>query len=149
MLPWHDRGVAQGLLKGAPALKLNSEVLTDGAQPHPLVLCRWDETAMERAKQMYLSHFRSQSKSLERATADRIMQVRGCWQGWGLKGAGVGGPTVGLRPSRTLHKGAALAAAQPRPLFQPAARLAHALTHHAHKFTIPDCAWTCAGDDGA
>lgn len=30
---------------------------------------------MERSKQMYLSHFRSQSKSLERATADRIMQV--------------------------------------------------------------------------
>ena len=28
---------------------------------------------MERAKQMYLSHYRSLPKSLERATADRIM----------------------------------------------------------------------------
>ena len=32
---------------------------------------------MERSKQMYLSHYRSQSKSLERGTADRIMAVRG------------------------------------------------------------------------
>ena len=34
---------------------------------------RWEEAAMERAKQMYLSHYRSLPKSLERATADRIM----------------------------------------------------------------------------
>jgi len=34
---------------------------------------RWEEPAMERAKQMYLSHYRSLPKSLERATADRIM----------------------------------------------------------------------------
>ena len=34
---------------------------------------RWEDAAMERAKQMYLSHYRSLPKSLERATADRIM----------------------------------------------------------------------------
>lgn len=34
---------------------------------------RWEESAMERSKQMYLSHYRSLPKSLERATADRIM----------------------------------------------------------------------------
>jgi hypothetical protein len=34
---------------------------------------RWEERAMERAKQMYLSHYRSLSKGLERATADRVM----------------------------------------------------------------------------
>lgn len=34
---------------------------------------RWEEGAMERAKQMYLSHYRSLSKGLERATADRVM----------------------------------------------------------------------------
>lgn len=34
---------------------------------------RWEESAMERAKQMYLSHYRSLSKGLERATADRVM----------------------------------------------------------------------------
>lgn len=34
---------------------------------------RWEDAAMERSKQMYLSHFRSLPKSLERATADRIM----------------------------------------------------------------------------
>jgi hypothetical protein len=36
---------------------------------------RWEAAAMERSKQQYLSHFRSLSKSLERATADRILQV--------------------------------------------------------------------------
>lgn len=50
---------------------------------------RWEAAAMERSKQQYLSHYRSLSKSLERATADRILQVRaarpfraltaGCW----------------------------------------------------------------------
>lgn len=35
---------------------------------------RWEESAMKRAKQMYLSHFKSLSKSLERATADRILK---------------------------------------------------------------------------
>jgi predicted Zn-dependent peptidase len=34
---------------------------------------RWEAPAAERAKQMYLSHYRSLDKSLERATADRIM----------------------------------------------------------------------------
>jgi predicted Zn-dependent peptidase len=34
---------------------------------------RWEDAAMERSKQMYLSHYRSLPKSLERATADRIM----------------------------------------------------------------------------
>ncbi len=36
---------------------------------------RWEATAMQRSKQQYLSHYRSLSKSLERATADRILQV--------------------------------------------------------------------------
>ena len=35
---------------------------------------RWEEAAMERSKQMYISHYRALPKSLERATADRIMQ---------------------------------------------------------------------------
>jgi predicted Zn-dependent peptidase len=35
---------------------------------------RWEEAAMERSKQMYVSHYRALPKSLERATADRIMQ---------------------------------------------------------------------------
>ncbi len=34
---------------------------------------RWEEGAMDRAKQMYLSHYRALSKGLERATAGRIM----------------------------------------------------------------------------
>lgn len=34
---------------------------------------RWEDAAMERAKQMYISHYRALPKSLERATADRIM----------------------------------------------------------------------------
>lgn len=34
---------------------------------------RWEGAAMERSKQQYLSHYRSLSKSLERATADRIL----------------------------------------------------------------------------
>jgi len=33
---------------------------------------RWEESAMERAKQMYLSHYRSLSKGLERSTVDRV-----------------------------------------------------------------------------
>ncbi|EFN50469.1 hypothetical protein CHLNCDRAFT_142643, partial [Chlorella variabilis] len=37
---------------------------------------RWEAAAMERSKQQYLSHYRSLSKSLERATADRILQAR-------------------------------------------------------------------------
>ncbi|KAL4457809.1 hypothetical protein ABPG75_012674 [Micractinium tetrahymenae] len=36
---------------------------------------RWEAAAMERSKQQYLSHYRSLSKSLERATADRILQA--------------------------------------------------------------------------
>lgn len=36
---------------------------------------RWEESAMDRAKQMYMSHFRALPKSLERATVDRIMQA--------------------------------------------------------------------------
>jgi hypothetical protein len=36
---------------------------------------RWEESAMERAKQMYLSHYRSRLKGLERATADRVMDA--------------------------------------------------------------------------
>lgn len=36
---------------------------------------RWEEAAMERSKQMYLSHYRSLPKSLERSTGDRIMQA--------------------------------------------------------------------------
>lgn len=36
---------------------------------------RWEESAMERAKQMYISHFRALPKSLERATVDRIMEA--------------------------------------------------------------------------
>ena len=34
---------------------------------------RWEAGAMERAKQMYASHWRSLGKGLERATADRVM----------------------------------------------------------------------------
>ena len=34
---------------------------------------RWEQRAMERAKQMWLSHYRALGKGLERATADRIM----------------------------------------------------------------------------
>lgn len=34
---------------------------------------RWDPVAFDRAKQMFASHFRSTDKSLERATANRIM----------------------------------------------------------------------------
>jgi predicted Zn-dependent peptidase len=34
---------------------------------------RWEEAAMERSKQMYVSHYRALPKSLERATADKIM----------------------------------------------------------------------------
>eukprot|EP00873_Tetraselmis_striata_P020838 jgi/Tetstr1/441102/TSEL_029370.t1 len=34
---------------------------------------RWEEAAMERSKQIYLSHYRSLPKSLERATADRLL----------------------------------------------------------------------------
>jgi hypothetical protein len=37
---------------------------------------RWEAAAMERSKQQYLSHYRSLSKSLERSTADRILQAR-------------------------------------------------------------------------
>ncbi len=33
----------------------------------------WEQSAMERAKQMWLSHYRALGKGLERATADRIM----------------------------------------------------------------------------
>ena len=38
-----------------------------------LEMPRWEESAMERAKQMFISHYRSLSKSLERATADRLL----------------------------------------------------------------------------
>ena len=34
----------------------------------------WEEAAMERAKQIWVSHHRSLTKSLERATADRVME---------------------------------------------------------------------------
>lgn len=34
---------------------------------------QWEESAMARAKQMWLSHYRALGKGLERATADRIM----------------------------------------------------------------------------
>lgn len=34
---------------------------------------RWEQSAMDRAKQMWLSHYRALGKGLERATADRIM----------------------------------------------------------------------------
>lgn len=33
----------------------------------------WEAAAMERAKQLYVSHYRALPKSLERASADRIM----------------------------------------------------------------------------
>lgn len=36
---------------------------------------RWEDAAMERSKQMYISHYRALPKSLERATADRIMSA--------------------------------------------------------------------------
>ena len=36
---------------------------------------RWEAPAMERSKQMYLSHFRSLGKGLERATADRVISA--------------------------------------------------------------------------
>ncbi len=36
---------------------------------------RWEGAAMERSKQMYLSHFRSLGKGLERATADRVISA--------------------------------------------------------------------------
>ena len=34
----------------------------------------WEEAAMERAKQIWLSHHRSLTKSLERSTADHVME---------------------------------------------------------------------------
>lgn len=34
---------------------------------------RWEEAAMQRSQQIYLSHYRSLPKSLERATADRLL----------------------------------------------------------------------------
>ena len=34
---------------------------------------KWEESAMNRAKQMFLSHYKSLHKSLERETGDRIM----------------------------------------------------------------------------
>ena len=34
---------------------------------------KWEESAVHRAKQMFLSHYKSLHKSLERETADRIM----------------------------------------------------------------------------
>ena len=34
---------------------------------------QWETAAMERAKQAWTSHYRSLTKSLERATADRVM----------------------------------------------------------------------------
>ena len=45
---------------------------------------------MERSKQMYLSHYRSLSKSLERATADRIMQAR-AWRARAWRAGSCGG----------------------------------------------------------
>uniref|UniRef100_A0A061SA19 Insulinase (Peptidase family m16) family protein isoform 2 n=1 Tax=Tetraselmis sp. GSL018 TaxID=582737 RepID=A0A061SA19_9CHLO len=36
---------------------------------------RWEDSAMERSKQIFLSHYRSLPKSLERATADRLIGV--------------------------------------------------------------------------
>lgn len=36
---------------------------------------RWEESAMERAKQMFVSHYRSLAKTLERATADRVVSA--------------------------------------------------------------------------
>jgi predicted Zn-dependent peptidase len=36
---------------------------------------RWEEMAMERSKQMYISHYRSLPKSLERQTGDYIMSA--------------------------------------------------------------------------
>lgn len=47
---------------------------------------RWEAAAMERSKQQYLSHYRSLSKSLERATADRILQVGGGGERGGCPG---------------------------------------------------------------
>lgn len=34
---------------------------------------KWEDSAVHRAKQMFLSHYKSLHKSLERETADRIM----------------------------------------------------------------------------
>ncbi|CAG9466529.1 unnamed protein product [Pedinophyceae sp. YPF-701] len=36
---------------------------------------RWEESALERSKKMFVSHYQSMAKSLERATADRIMDA--------------------------------------------------------------------------
>ena len=35
----------------------------------------WEEAAMARAKQIWISNHRSQTKSLERSTADRVMEA--------------------------------------------------------------------------
>ena len=35
----------------------------------------WEEAAMDRAKQLYVSHYRALPKSLERASADRVMSA--------------------------------------------------------------------------
>ena len=35
----------------------------------------WSEAAMERAKGVWISHHRSLTKSLERSTADRVMDA--------------------------------------------------------------------------
>lgn len=40
-----------------------------------LYLFRWEATALERAKQLYLSSVRSVGKSLERASTDRILEA--------------------------------------------------------------------------
>lgn len=35
----------------------------------------WDQAALDRAKSLYISHYRSLEKSLERASADRVMNA--------------------------------------------------------------------------
>jgi hypothetical protein len=51
----------------------------------------WDTSAMERAKQLYISHYRALPKSLERASADRIMAAMlgpdRCSKGFALRDA--------------------------------------------------------------
>lgn len=51
----------------------------------------WEEAAMERAKQVWISNHRSLTKSLERSTADRVMEAMLGHDRYGVK-CGIAAP---------------------------------------------------------
>ena len=65
-----DNGSASGSSSSASGLQLVFELLHLFLQQP-----RWETGAMERAKQAFLSSGRQMGKSLEKATADRIMSA--------------------------------------------------------------------------